>query len=240
MIRLFIAVVLVSTIVFAACKSGGANSDPTPAPTAAPTLTAYTAAALSADQLGSMTLPLADFGPRYAIFAPLVNGPLTAILERAIDACNPDNESQALSKYEWERGYSQQYGAPLDDTSGTISIGTDVDLYSSAENAAAKLKYDKIALENDSRAGWGCQGAKIERIDEFAAEAIGDESWGVRIRFSLDGIRGTTTAIIFRRHRLLGTVSITRINSEDSTAEIIDSARKVDEKMMSVLTAPLT
>jgi hypothetical protein len=233
-------IVPLAATVLAGCGSGGSKAAPTPAPTAVATISSYTSAALTADQLGAMTLPLAEFGPRYAIFVPVVNGPLTAILERAIDACDPNNESQALSKYEWERGYSHQYGAMEGDTSGDISIGTDIDIYSSAENAAGKLKYDKVALENDSRAGWGCQGAKIERIDEFAAEGIGDESWGVRIRFSLDGIRGTTTAIVFRRHRVLGTVSITRVNSEDSTTEIVDAAKKVDEKMMDVLTAPLT
>jgi hypothetical protein len=239
MYRTLMGLALLGGVLLMGCESGS-GGQPTVVATAAPTVTPYIQSDLSPEQLGSMTLALEEFGPRYAIFATQVDAPLSAILERAYWACNPENESQALSKYEWTKGYSRGFGLDAPSEDGTLSVQSDIDVFASADKANGKLKYDKTSLENDSRAGWGCNGLKVERIDEFPAEGVGDESHGMRVRWSLDGVRGTTTAVLVRRDRVLATVTISRINSEDSTAEAIDAARKVDEKMLKVLTAPLT
>jgi hypothetical protein len=234
-----LAALVLGMAVSGAC--GGGSKSPAPAsPTAAPTTTPYIKTDLAPEQMGAMTLSLAEFGPPYATFAPHSDGPLTAILERAVTACNPDNESQALGKYEWVKGYTHYFAAPDEGASGTLMIGSDIDVFSSAENASAKIKYDQTAIENDSRQGWGCQGVKVERIDEFPVEGLGDEAWGVRIRFSDMGIRGTQTVVFFRRDRVVATVSTSRLNAEDVSAELIAAARVADGKMMPILTVPVS
>ena len=226
--------------IFAACSSGGSR-DPEPegTPTAVPpTPQAYSIPQeISAEQLGSMTLALTDFGPQYASYATLVDTELTIVLERAVDACDPLKEQAALSKYGWSKGYSRWFGFEGDILE---QVGTNVDVYSTASNADTKIRYDVKQLRQDQLAVGGCQGIGIERIEDLALPTIGDQSWSVRVDFSVDHVRGSMHLLTFRRDRIVATVTIMRFNATDSSQELLDLAKKVDERLLTVITAPLT
>ena len=69
---------------------------------------------------------------------------------------------------------------------------------------------------------------------------MGDQSWAVRVNFAVVGFRGTRHMLVFRRDRIVATVMITRLNSEDATLELKALALKMDERLMTLLTAPQT
>jgi hypothetical protein len=184
-----------------------------------------------------MTLALADFGPQYATYQTLVDSELTLVLERAVNACDPLKEQTALSKYGWSKGYSRWFGFGEDILE---QVGTDVDVYSTAANADTKIKYDTKQLRQDQLAPGGCSGIGIEHITELGLPTIGDQSWSVRVDFSVDHIRGSMHLLTFRRDRVVATVTIMRFNATDSSQELLDLAKKVDERLLTVITAPLT
>ena len=192
---------------------------------------------ISAEQLGSMTLALADFGPQYATYQTLVDSELTLVLERAVDACDPLKEQTALSKYGWSKGYARWFGQAGDQFE---QIGTNVDVYSSATNAETKIRYDTKQIRQDQLAVGGCQGIGIEHITDLALPTIGDQSSSVRVDFSVDHVRGSMHLLTFRRDRVVATVTIMRFNATDSSQELIDLAKKVDERLLTVITSPLT
>jgi hypothetical protein len=231
--------IIAGAAIFAGC-SGGAG-DPKVEGTATavpPTPQAYTVPpVISAEQLGSMTLALADFGPEYASYQTIVDSELTLVLERALAACDPAKEQTALSKYGWSKGYSRWFGIEGDVIE---QVGTDVDVYSTAENAATKIRYDTKQIRQDQLAPGGCNGIGLENIAELGLPIVGDQSWAVRVDFSVDHIRGSMHVLIFRRDRIVATVSIVRFNAADSSLALMDLAKKVDERLLTIITAPLT
>jgi hypothetical protein len=232
---------LAVAIMAAACTT---TSSPDTQETAVPTQTqtAYNVPPeISAAQLQSITLALADYGPRYATFETTIDSELTATVERAINSCDPFKEQTSLGKYGWSKGYVREFGLPEDgELIDSVSVGSIVDVYSTPENAATKIRYDSKQIYEDQKAIGGCQGIGLERIEELGLPTIGDQSWSVRVHFAIAGVRGSTHLIMFRRDRIVATVSVTRFNSEDSSAEVLDLAKKVDERLLTVITAPLS
>ena len=237
---MLVVAMLACAAAISAC-SGGSDGPDTAAPTPVPTTTSYTIPTeISGAQLQAVTLALADFGPRYATFETFVDSELTATIERGIDACDPTKEQTALSKYGWTKGYSRYFGEPGLANEGSVAVRTNIDIYSTAANAEIKIRYDAKQVHEDQRAPGGCSGIGLERIEELALPQVGDQSWSARWHFSIDSVRGARHIIIFRRDRIVATVSITRFNSEDSAAELLELAKKVDERLLLMITAPLT
>ncbi len=231
--------ILASAAILAGCASGGGDPKPEGTPTAVPpTPQAYNIPPeISAEQLGSITLALADFGPAYATYQTLVDSQLTFTVERSVNACDPLKEQTALSKYGWSTGYSRWFGIAGDVIE---QVGTDIDVYSTADNASTKIKYDTKQIHQDQLAPGGCNGVGIEHITDLGLPTIGDQSWSVRVDFSINHIRGSQHILIFRRDRIVATVSIVRFNATDSSSALMDLAKKVDERLLTIITAPLT
>jgi hypothetical protein len=229
----------VAAALLAACSSGGGDPKPAGTPTTVPpTPMAYSVPTeISAEQLGSMTLALTDFGPQYATYATLVDSELTLVLERAVDACDPLKEQTALNKYGWSKGYSRWFGFEGDILE---QVGTDIDVYSTSANADTKIRYDIKQLRQDQLAPRGCGGIGIERITDLALPTVGDQTWSVRVDFSVDHVRGSMHLLRFRRDRIVATVTIMRFNASDSSQELHDLAKKVDERLLTIITSPLT
>lgn len=230
---------LFGAVLLAACSGGSQGAD-APSPTPEPTTGYSIPPEISAAQLQAVTLALADFGPRYATFTSSVDSELTATIERSLDACDPAKEQAALSRYGWSKGYTRYFSLPEGGALESAAVGTVIDIYSTADNAATKIRYDAKQIRQDQRAPGGCQGIGIERIEELGLPVVGDQSWSVRAGLSIGGVRGSRQFITFRRDRIVATVSITRFNSEDSSAELLDLAQKVDARLLTMITAPLS
>ena len=226
----------------AACQSDNGQARPQATETAAlPTPMAYNIPAdMSSDQLGSIALALADFGPEFTTFAPTTDSQLTSVLERGLNACDPAKEQTALNKYGWSKGYMRFFGPTDGGLPNAAYVGSAVDVYSSPENASTKIKYDSKQVREDQRAPNGCNGVGIERVSDLALPIVGDQSWAVRLDFSVDHVRGTRHQMTFRRDRIVVTVAIERLNAQDAQQQLLDLAKKVDERLLKVITAPLT
>jgi hypothetical protein len=241
MLRFIVAGSVSAALLLSACtteKKGGGGPDATA--TAVPQ-TYNVPAEISAQQLQGVTLALADFGPRYATFDTLVDSELTATVERAFDACDVFREQTALGRYGWSKGYERSFGeAGGEELPANVHVASVVDVYSTKENADTKIRYDMKQIHEDQLAPGGCNGVGFEKIETLALPTVGDQSWAVRINFAVVGFRGTRHMLLFRRDRIVSTVMITRLNSEDSSLELMALALKMDERLLSMITAPLT
>lgn len=231
--------VLGMSMLVAGCT--GAGKTARPAATATPTPPAQAERDLTDEQMASLTLELADFGPRYAQFEldPDSSGSWS-LTGRALQGCQPSKEAASLSKYGWVRGYARAFTPPDATGADTVAIGTYVDIYDNRDGASGKLTYDAVAIHDDTRVANGCFGFTIEGVDDLPVTGVGDQVTAVRERFSASGIRGSATMLEFRRGKVVVTVAVVRMTSEDSAEELVALAKKLDAKLQPLLGAPLS
>ena len=222
----------------AAC-SGGAKTPPTPAPTATPDLVAVRKD-LTDEQLGAITLVLADYGPRYGDFRPSPASGVQTLATRANLACDAQRQSNALSKNGWMKAYASFFASPDPYQPETVAVGTNVDVFSSKDGAAAKLNNDAATVADDARTTGGCFGYAVEGVERLAISGIGEQSWGVRERINIHSLRGTISIVAFRRSNIVAMVEIVRLSSEDSTDELVSLAHALDDRIGPLLSAPLS
>jgi hypothetical protein len=241
MLRIAMAGLVAVAVLASACSTTKSTDESTPQPSATAAQTYTVPTEISAQQLQGITLALADFGPRYATFDTVVDSELTAVVERALSACDPYREQTALSKYGWTKAYAREFGErEAEELPSNVHVGSFVDVFSSPENAATKIRYDTKQVHEDQLAPGGCDGIGFETIETLGLPTVGDQSWAVRINFAVAGFRGSRHLLTFRRDRIVATVVITRLNSEDSSLELMALALKMDERLLSLITAPLT
>ncbi len=214
-------------------KQAPPRSTPTPRPV-------ESSIDLTYDQMAILTLTLQDYGPRYSGFELSPASGNLSLTGRAQEACQPLNEAGALSKYGWSRGYVREY-VPADPTGAdTQSVASYIDVYGSSESASAILTYDVQSRREDTRVANGCFGVTIEGVDNIVVSGVGDQVIGTRERFSAFGIRGSISTVSWRRGKVVASVVLGRLTSEDSTDELIALAKKLDERLAPVVSAPLT
>ncbi len=231
---------LVMTVCLAVAGACGGKAAPArPAPTTAPTA-AVTHRDLTDEEMALIPLALGEWGARYEGYQPEDGSGTATLTSRANSSCQPSKEAAALSKYGWTRGFTRSFGSVESDGTNAGSVESDIDVYGTPDGAANMLTYSQATARDDTRVFEGCFGLTIEGVDDLVVTGLGDQVAGVRERFSLSGIRGSFSVVQFRRGRVLVSVSVLRMTSEDSTAELMDRARKMDERLMPLLTAPLS
>jgi hypothetical protein len=227
---------IAATLLLAGCggsKAAPPRSTPTPRPV-------ESSVDLTYDQMAILTLTLQDFGPRYSNFVLSPESGNLSLTGRSDQACQPLNEAGALSKYGWARGYERAYSPPDPKGADTLSVASFIDIYGSNDNAAAKLAYDVQSRREDTRVANGCYGVTIEGVDNIVVSGVGDQVIGTRERFSAFGIRGSISTVSWRRGKVVASVELWRMTSEDSTDELIALAKKLDQRLAPVVSAPLT
>ena len=225
-------------LVLAAC-SGGAKSPPMPRPTPTPDLVAVRKD-LTDEQLGSVALALADFGPRYDTFRPSPASGVQTLATRADLACDASRQINTLNKNGWIKAYARFYASPDPDQPETVAVGTNVDVFSSKEGAGAKLSSDVATVSDDARSTSGCFGYAIEGVERLAVSGVGDELWGVRERINIHSLRGSISIVAFRRSNIVAMVEIVRLSSEESTDELMALAREIDKRIAPLVSSPLS
>ncbi len=226
-------------LVAAAGCSSGAPARKTPAPAPTPDLTVIRRD-LTDDQLAGVTLTLADYSTRYAAFRPSPASGVQTLATRADLACDAARQSTSLNKHGWIKAYAKFFASPDPGQPETVAVGTNVDVFSSKENAANKVNSDAATVADDARSTHGCFGYAIEGVEQLAVTGIGDQSWGVRERINIHSLRGSINVVTFRRSNIVAMVEIVRLSSEDSTEELMRLARAVDARIAALLSAPLS
>jgi hypothetical protein len=228
-----------TALVTLACGGGSAAPAPTaPAPT--PTVAVDTTARfISDEELATMTLAQPELGPGYEAFVLQDGSGALSVTGRSLLACNPTKEAQALNTYAWERSYQRYFESP-DQGWETLLIGSHVDVYQDTPRATDKLRYDRAAIDEDTRSDRGCNGLVIEGVDDFAVAGLGDDAWGVKERFAISGVRGSVTTVSFRHGRVVTTVTVARLSFDDASAEVIALAELLDQRIEGLLRPPLS
>ncbi len=235
---LFATLTVCLAIAQAACSSGS-NSVPTPRPTPTPDLVAVRKD-LTDEQLGSVALALVDFGGRYDSFRPSLASGVQTLATRADLACDASRQINTLSKNGWIKAYARFFASPDPIQPETVAIGTNIDVFSSKDGAAAKLSADVSTVADDARSTSGCFGYAIEGVERLAVTGVGDEMWGVRERINIHSLRGSISTVAFRRSNLVAMVEIVRLSSEDSTDELVALAREIDKRIAPLVSSPLS
>ena len=233
------AVISCALLVVVAGCSGGPPARSTPAPSATPDLTAIRKD-LTDDQLAGITLDLAGYAPRYHAFRPSPASGVQTLATRAELACDASRQSNSLNKHGWIKAYAKFFASPDPIQPETVAVGSNVDVFSSKEGAADKLNSDAASVADDARSDHGCFGYAIEGVEPLVVAGIGDQSWGVRERINIHSLRGSISFVMFRRSNIVAMVEIVRLSSEDSTDELTELARTIDERIAALLSAPLS
>ncbi len=212
-------------IVAMACQGGGSTTDDT-------------ARRITDDELAMMVLALEDFGAEFADFeAGEENGFVTAE-QRAEDSIDPENEAADLKRVGWEAGYEETYFDPAAGESGSTLwfVSSSVDLLETAEGAAGYFEDSRAEAEDD--VGKAREGIILDAAETFDAD-IADEAAGVHFHVIAEDDAGSlywASAVIFRRGRLIASVSIFSFEEQRPEDALRELAENLNERIVSVLT----
>jgi Tol biopolymer transport system component len=218
------------------------------------------AGAVSEEQLELMALPPEAFGADYSDLSPDDDqSGFTDSDEKAADADDPEDEAEDLERFGWAAGYQRNFTHPdavsvltdgtADDDApeAPLSAGSVVDLFDTVDGASgyfqdARTELQDIARQTDET-------FTISESNTFAA-GIADEGVGFRLTGSfqqgegVDSISISAAGVLFRRGRLQGAVVLANFGDSKSGPELGDQvedlARKLDDRILSVLRGELT
>jgi hypothetical protein len=123
---------------------------------------------------------------------------------------------------------------------GPFLAGSGVNLYEDADGASWDLNDEP----EDIRRNWEGHNdtGKLLSFKTFSA-GVGEESLGVIVKVLANAAAFQTarefeithTIVSFRQGRVVGVVAVTRVDSKDVTGQLVAAARKLDERILSVL-----
>ncbi len=212
-------------VVAMACQGGGSTADDT-------------ARRITDDELAMMVLALEDFGAEFANFeAGEENGFMTAE-RRAEDSIDPENEAADLKRFGWEAGYEEMYFNPAAGESGSKLwfVASGVDLHETAEGAAGYFEDSRAEVEDD--VGKTREGIILDAAETFDV-VIADEAAGLHFHVIAEDDSGSqywASGVIFRRGRLIASVSIFSFEEQRLEEALRELAGNLNERIGSVLT----
>ena len=190
-------------------------------------------------ELSLMVLPLSDLGSQYAGFELSEDQSGFQSNDKTIEnAFDQEDETADVQRFGRVKGYEEDYlsSEGLLGGTGPFHISTAVVLHEGADGASGNLK---DGVEDAQRAvGSTKEDATLETAEKFSVEDVGQEAAGLFQKGSVEADGGLTfyqTVVGFRQGRLIGAVSITRLDDEDVRDEATALARKLDERILAVL-----
>jgi hypothetical protein len=225
--RLFTLLVALAFLSASACGGGGGPKD-------------MTDREITDGELSLMVLPLSDLGSQYAQFELSQDESGFQSNDKTIEnAFDPEDEAADVQRFGRVKGYEEDYlsSAGLLGGTGPFHIATGVILHEQADGASGNLKN---GVEDAQKAVGGTKDdATLETSEEFSVKDVGQEAAGLFQKGSVAGNDGGLTfyqtLVGFRQGRLIGSVSITRLDDEDVRDEATALARKLDDRILAVL-----
>ena len=225
--RLFTIVVALAFLSASACGGGGGPKD-------------MTDREITDGELSLMVLPLSDLGSQYAQFELSQDESGFQSNDKTIEnAFDPEDETADVQRFGRVKGYEEDYlsSEGLLGGTGPFHIATAVILHERADGTSGNLK---DGVEDAQKAVGGTKDdATLETSEEFSVKDVGQEAAGLFQKGSVAGDDGGLTfyqtLVGFRQGRLIGSVSITRLDDEDVRDEATALARKLDDRILAVL-----
>jgi len=196
---------------------------------------------VSDEQLAQMVLEQSQLGEGYAGFEPALSR-LETREQRAVHVT--EDEAKDLERFGELKTYEQRYSRveALAEGTGPVSAGTTVFVFEGVNGASSYLDDDVADLEGQVGKELGL--TKIQTVERFALDAVGDESLGLRLivlTLTEDGwVTRYHTLAWFREGHILVLVTLARLDNSDVRAEAEALARRLDERIQAVLAGQVT
>lgn len=193
--------------------------------------------AISDDELAMMVLTLEDFGSEFANFKPSEqNGLMTAEL-RAENSIDPEAEAANLEGFGWVSGYQDIYFNPQagKEEAEVWFVHSGVDVFENAKGAADYFEESWAQLEDD--VGTTKDGGILDKAETLAVD-LADEATSFRFHIRLEEDPSSqywASGLAFRRGHLVAAVGIYDFEEQRLEDTLLDLARKLDERIGSVL-----
>jgi len=197
--------------------------------------------------LGTMAVYEVDLPAEFAGFVRTEASGFKTNEQSAEENFDPVDEAEDLERFGQVGKYVRAYGPSEVDgpaaQEGAIGLASSVRLFGDAPGASGYLQ-DELA-DAEGSVGKDIGGVTIEGVERFKVGRIADEAVGVRTRLMLreDGSERLvySTAVSFRRGRLLISIAAVRTDDRDVGAELELLVRSLDERIQVVLqAAPVT
>jgi hypothetical protein len=161
----------------------------------------------------------------------------------ADDSLDPKDSAAQLGAAGRVSGYSLVYDdlsmRSFTRGSGVIEVASAVDLFRSA-NAADAYIAKRVADGRKLTGRYLDDGELLEASGTFPVAAIGDRAVGLRERARLGHGRFATTVVMLRVGSLIGTVAITRADTQSAERPVVALARSLEQRIRRVETVALT
>ncbi|MDO8612219.1 MAG: hypothetical protein Q7R32_05270, partial [Dehalococcoidia bacterium] len=207
-----------------ACKSGGGGD---------------TSREITDEELTQMVLALTDYGGAYGGFQTDDENGFLTLEQRADEDFDPQTETQDLQQFDWTKTYAEDFvsSQAVEDRAGVYVIGSDVDLYTSADGAAEHFADSKAELSE--LAGKTSEGFTVDRVETFQSD-VGDEAVGFNIDGTAEDEDGSKFAIsagglAFRHGRLMGSLGFATFGDGSFEEELKRLAATMDQRISRVL-----
>lgn len=192
--------------------------------------------------LAVMVLPKSALGKEFATLevAPYSHplGYSSNAQEAPSDTIDPKETGATLRDAGRVIGYDLTYGHPdltaaLKSGRGVVFVKTSVDLFT--DDSSAGRYVEKMGRDYQRLAGKDLGGGKIDQVESFPVEQVGDEAIGRRARITSSGVQLFGTIIMFHLGRLVGFASVARADQGNEDKNVESLARALATRIEAVL-----
>jgi hypothetical protein len=191
--------------------------------------------------LAVMVLPKSALGKEFATLeiAPYSHplGYSSNAQEAPSDTIDPKDTGATLGDAGRVIGYDLTYGDPdlsaLKSGRGVLFVKTSVDLFT--DDGSARSYVEKIGRDYQRLAGRNLGGGKVDQVESFLVEEVGDEAIGRRARITSSGVQLSGTIIMFHLGRIVGFASVARADRENEGERVKSLGRALATRIEAVL-----
>jgi hypothetical protein len=209
---------------------GGGSS-----PSQAPVLTHRAETpAIGVGELAAMVLPRTSFGlpaDRLTLDRHL-SGKLTARAAATL-TLDPDDSGRQLKHAKRQAGYVLSFASASRPARDTLSVGSGVELFSTAEGASGRLAGEIAAYRKLTNRD-GPATSQRARAVFFPVPGVGDRAYGIRLNGRTGGA-SWVTLVHFQHDDVVGTVTLSRRDATDMRIEATALAHVLDQRIAGVL-----
>jgi hypothetical protein len=158
--------------------------------------------------------------------------------EAPSDTIDPKDTGATLRDAGRVIGYDLTYGqrnlsAVLKSGRGVVFVKTSVDLFT--DDASAGRYMEKSGRDYQRLAGKDLGGGKIDQVESFPVERIGDQAIGRRARITSSGVQLFGTIVMFHLGRLVGFASVATADSPNENEKVKSLASALATRIEAVL-----
>jgi hypothetical protein len=219
------AIILLAAAVAVACDGG--NGEPV-------------ADQISDEDLAAMVLTQSDLTPELTSLTLQESSRFDTNETRLQEADDPEDEARDQETFDRLNGFDRQFSSPevVLQGEGVLLIAAGATLFADSDGASGYLEDEVEDVER--RVGQTDLGLLLEAADRFDVSEVGDEAVGLRTQASTapeaeEPTRIYVTYVWFRQGRLIGDIAIARVDDADASAEALELATRLDERIRAVL-----